>query len=165
MATKVITNTAMGGDVSSSSPTTGQRLLFNGTNWVNDTSLVDYGFSLNILSASVLTLFTIPVQIAAAPGANKFIQLTSIAYRLIYNSVPYATDLDLIIKVAAASSYQSLTNNILGQTTSVITVNDGMASGEAVTNSPLIVTTLTENPTAGNSVLQIYGSYKIVTLL
>lgn len=131
---------------------------------------------ITIPTASVLTLNSIPYQIAAAPGAGYAIQVISANARIkTYGGVAYATNVTITLisdTAISASNYQALNNTILQRTSSCIKgftlVATGGGAGDDnsvfIENKALMAYVLTGNPTAGNSDIIINVLYRIITL-
>lgn len=122
----------------------------------------------SLSSAEILSLSTVPKTLIAAPGAGKFINVLSVAFRLNFNSVAYATNTTLRLEIGSFNPIVG-TNTIIASSTTDFIVCSPTQSLE-VSGSPDWVNTLlrakilTANPTAGNSTLDIYISYNILTL-
>lgn len=124
---------------------------------------------ISLTSAQILALFTTPRQLVAAPGIGKMIEVLSIFGRLNFNSVAYATNTNLNFYLG--SSVLSLASNInlINGTSSrigkfVFTAISGSTNGNMQENAAVMVNVPGSNPTAGNSTLDLYVTYKIVTL-
>lgn len=119
-------------------------------------------------SAEILAAFTTPKTLISAPGAGKFINVLSAAFRLNFNSAAYATNTTLRLEMGSFSPIVA-TNTILASTTVDFIVASPTQTLE-VSGSPdwvnvaLKAKVLTGNPTAGNSTLDFYISYNILTL-
>lgn len=131
----------------------------------------EYCASLVIPSAQVLTLNGTPLQIVAAPGGGKAIEVISVSGALTWNSAAYATNTNLQIYSATANDPQFEEDNLLESTASRIlkfeAVDGGAGSPTAtqiVENQALLVKVETGNPTAGDSDIEVYVKYRIITL-
>jgi hypothetical protein len=118
----------------------------------------------SISSAEILNSFTTPIELIAAPGAGKMIQVLSFACNFTYNGITYATN---------------TTAQLLQGSTLVRTFNlNFAASGQiyaAPSAPPLLVSsslenenisfsTQTGNPTAGDGTFDIHITYTVITL-
>lgn len=128
--------------------------------------------NLDLTSSQVLSLNSTPIELVAAPGTGKAIQMVSAIARIAtYGGSPYATNTSLILIANGASGtdYQMACGSILART-SICIKNFGQQTGGAnnvsqyIENSSILATVLTGNPTAGNSDIKIYSSYRIITL-
>lgn len=118
-----------------------------------------------ITSAQILSSNTTPVQIVAAPGAGKVIVLIRATTKLIYATTPYATNVSSTLRLGT-----SIGNNV----TTGFNLIDGSVNKwsmvEPITanftnnleNLPLNFTTLTGDPTAGDSDMIMTVYYTIV---
>jgi hypothetical protein len=117
-------------------------------------------------SSEILALFTTPKVLIAAQGANTIINVISIAASLVYNSTPYATNTDIQFSINSLSNlatYSGFLANTSSQIkVSTITSSEGSTSG--ATNRSLKLISLSGNPTAGNSTLDIYITYNVISL-
>jgi hypothetical protein len=135
-----------------------------------DTNMI-YSASLSITTAQVLQLNSTPLEIVAAPGAGKYIEVVS-ASALIetYGGTPYATNTDLQLINPTAGEYQALIQDILKSTTPRIRFfSQSGATGSTtltsiIPNTALQVNVASGNPTAGNSDIKIKVLYRIVTI-
>lgn len=121
-----------------------------------------------IPTASVLNLFSSPYLLVAAPPPGYYILVVEACCKVIYNSAPYATYTSLEFKTDTADISQYLILTVLNANTTKIITGRYDASAPNNTTTQLIsgkalyLTTTTGNPTAGNSDLDIYLTYKIV---
>jgi hypothetical protein len=117
-----------------------------------------------ISSAQILALNTTPITLVAAGGAGTVIEPITKFLFLDYNSAAYATNTNLRLIIngsvldtaadvltGAADTYRYLTAGLSSTTTNIV-------------NQPLTIDVATGNPTAGNSPLYVYITYRIITL-
>lgn len=125
---------------------------------------------LTIPTASVLTLYTTPLTIIAAPGAGYAIEVISAAYRLRFNSIAYATNTTLrLIQDTADVPVGSSVSTALAATITQMSDLNGITnptSGQTkiIENKALKVQVGVGDPTAGNSDVDIYVTYRLITL-
>lgn len=117
-----------------------------------------------ISSAEILDLNTTPKELIPAPGAGKVIQVLSILSNYTYGTVTYATatDLEYLYGAATTSTYTDATS--LASTVNLLAYPTAEPPGEVYSNSNLNLHVQSANPTAGDGTLDIYITYKIVTL-
>jgi hypothetical protein len=129
-----------------------------------------YEATVTITTAQVLQLNTTPIQIIAAPGAGKYIEVVSASVSVTYNSIPYITNTILILINTGAVARQ-FTNTGALQTT--VTTNflfvpsnqiNASTDTQCITNTALNVSTATGNTTLGNSDIKVKVIYRIVTI-
>lgn len=132
-----------------------------------------YQKSLEMSTAQVLALFTTPRQIIASPGAGKAIQVISAFARIpTYGGVIYATNTTLLLNTTTGigTEAQALNDQMLlcaGAVSKQFTTQAGQvsATSQLHANEPLLVSVLNGNPTAGNSNIEVYVAYRIITLI
>jgi len=127
----------------------------------------------SLTSAQILNLYSTPQIIVPSAGAGTYIQPLGIDFSLTYGTTAYATHTQLYAynngngnpSLAFASN-----NSILIVTQSSVASNYVNGGGfalpvplSAMENQPLMLTVATGNPTAGDSILDIYVTYKVVT--
>ena len=86
---------------------------------------------------------------------------------MVYNSVPYATNTQLQLQTDGATVYQAvLSSMILSSTSDVFTGVSiiGTSVTTIIENAPLLVNINTGNPTAGDSDITVYLSYRLIEL-
>lgn len=122
---------------------------------------------ISITSAQVLTLFSVPVLAVSAPGAGFHIRVTSCSCKLTFNSVAYATSVDIFISTATANNIQyqiigglngTVTGNKLGVSDQAIYATDT----QLISNQAVYIQASGADPTAGNSNIIVYITYEIV---
>lgn len=123
--------------------------------------------SLLIPSADVLQLNTTPQTIVAAQGAGTVIEVVSAFANIDFNSVAYATNIDMQLITETAIDEQALAE--INATVSQIgkfrlTHISAPSSTQLLDNQALTVTVLTGNPTAGDSDITVYVLYRVITL-
>ena len=112
-------------------------------------------------------LFRSPITLIAAPGVGKVIQLIGAIYRLTYNSSPYGS-----VTCQLAFDTSATTQGLSTFSATIITQTDnGLGNlvflsntDNLIENKALVFRALTSNPTGGNSPIDLYLTYRIVTL-
>ena len=123
---------------------------------------------LTIASADVLHLNTTPIEIVDAPGAGYAIEVISASMKMVYNSATYATNTSLELLTAGATNSQAST--VIKNSASTIrrfadaTTLASATATQLVENAALNVTVASGDPTAGDSDITIYVTYRIITL-
>jgi hypothetical protein len=123
---------------------------------------------LTIATADVLHLNTTPIEIVAAPGAGYAIEVISASMKMVYNSATYATNTSLELLTAGATNSQAST--VIKNSASTIrrfadaTTLASATATQLVDNAALNVTVASGDPTAGDSDITIYVTYRIITL-
>jgi hypothetical protein len=130
----------------------------------------EFTFDVTIPAADVLTLNT-PYDLVPAQGANKIIVPTSIQGQIIYGTTPYATDGEIDIYCGGTRSVFILPpdDGFLFSTVSrvvnaFVSVTSTSTDTQYVANQPLTIKTVGANPTAGDSDIRIYGTYKVIDI-
>ena len=123
---------------------------------------------LTIATADVLHLNTTPIEIVAAPGAGYAIEVISASMKMVYNSATYATNTSLELLTTGATNSQASTT-IKNSASTIRRFADAttLASATAtqlVENAALNVTVASGDPTAGDSDITVYVTYRIITL-
>ena len=135
---------------------------------VNNNCVCIKSTSLTIATADVLTLNATPIEIVAAPGAGYAIEVLSASMKVVFNSVAYATNTALELTSSGADIKQ-FDGDLLGATVSkigLINRDYRPTSGQTqiIENAALNVSVDTGNPTAGDSDIKVYVTYRIITL-
>jgi hypothetical protein len=123
---------------------------------------------LTIATADVLQLNTTPIEIVAAPGAGYAIEVISASMKMVYNSATYATNTSLELLTAGATNSQ--TSTVIKNSASTIrrfadaTTLASATATQLVDNAALNVTVASGDPTAGDSDITVYVTYRIITL-
>lgn len=125
--------------------------------------------SLSVPTAEVLTLNSVPVLVASAPGVGYAILVESVIARINYAGVIYATNLNLQVifsgageAVAESSSFLVRTANGIVNIPLVYTV--GAAVSQILENTDLYLTVEAGDPTAGTSDIFVTVTYSIVAV-
>jgi hypothetical protein len=123
---------------------------------------------LTIASADVLTLNTTPIEIVAAPGAGFAIEVLSATVKIDFNTTPYATNTNLHIG-SGGGNVAMLDLQCLDASASTIRKFSvypatGAANLQILENQTLGISVETGDPTAGDSDITIYVTYRIITL-
>jgi hypothetical protein len=127
--------------------------------------------SLTISTADVLTLNATPVPFGLTVAAGTAIYVMGTYGKLTYNSATYATNGNLLVRSVGTTAPQAAftANGFLFGTTTRISTGT-MTGGVGVTDDQLIdgadieCYVSTGNPTAGDSDITIYVTYRIITL-
>lgn len=130
-----------------------------------------YCTSLVIPTASVLTLNGTPLTIVAAPGAGYAIQVIGASGKMTYNTTAYTTNgkFQLILDTATKSQTETSANGFLFGTVSRMVsfpLVQPTAVGETqiIENKALQVKVDSANPAAGDSDIEVFVQYRIITL-
>ncbi len=131
-----------------------------------DEGALQYHYKRLVLtSADILTSFATPIEIVAAPGANKMLIPIEMIARTDYGTGTYATNTTL--RLLWNSVTQAWDTIDLARTEDYIQIENyyDVVSVEAnVVNQNLTLQTQTGNPTAGDGTMTIYLWYIILTL-
>ena len=144
-----------------------------GDNWVSSPFTGTGGAiikeaSLTIASADVLTLNSTPITIVPAQGAGTVIEVLSAFVSIDFNTTAYATNtfIQLIVNGATTAQYGGGILNATVATTKKLPEISTTSSTttQLITNAALQVSTLIGNPTAGDSDITVYVTYRIIEL-
>ena len=122
---------------------------------------------LEIPTASVLTLNSVPIELIAAPGAGFAVELISVSMKMVFNSVAYATNTKLrIITTGATQEQVEFHTAVLSSASSTFNgISKASQSGtNLIENAAVNATVDVGDPTAGDSDITIYATYRIITL-
>ena len=121
-----------------------------------------------IPTAQVLTLNSIPVQLVAAPGAGYAIEVLSAIVKIDFNTTAYSSNTVLdIINTGATKPIKSLPClNATVDTIRDITPSSSTTATQTqmLENVALMATSNSADPTAGDSDITIYVTYRIIEL-
>jgi hypothetical protein len=128
-------------------------------------------FDVTIASADILTMNASPIQLVGAQGGGLGIELVSCTGSITYNSVTYATQGDIVIKCATATTEQAYFTSarlLFGTITRTACAQFGFITGSGATsttvvaNQALIAQVNSAEPTAGNSTIRLQGLYRVI---
>ena len=118
----------------------------------------------SLTSSEVLNVFTTNKVLIAAPGAGKFIRLWGASFNLDFNSAAYSGNaLRIVIPAGVLTSSTIYTGS---SDTFSVSGFLGSIAGDPTDfiNQPLKLDTTGGNPTTGNSPLDVYLTYSILSL-
>jgi hypothetical protein len=128
-------------------------------------------FNVLIPSAQVLDIFSNPVTIVPAQGANTIIVPISGQGQMIYGTTPYATDGEIDFYCGGSRPVMGLPADdgfLFGTVSRVVNAILAFTSNptdtQYVANQPLTLKTVGSNPTAGDSDIRAFGTYIVLTL-
>ncbi len=122
---------------------------------------------ISIPTGEILTLNGTPVELIAAPGAGKIILPKYYVYSLTWNSVAYDTNTNLQWLYDTGTAFSPTDQSILEDTQDFIVLKSfvtAVTTEGVLQNKKLSITVQTGNPANGNSVLDVYIWYQILTL-
>lgn len=112
-------------------------------------------------SAEILALFTTPIELVPAPGANKYIHVISASAYNNFNTVAYANGVDqLLLRVNA--NVWTFPNSFTEAVADTANMGAVVPDLPIQLNQELDITTSTANPTLGDGTITITVLYKIV---
>lgn len=123
-----------------------------------------------IATADVLTLNSTPVELIAATGAGTAISVVDAFVNVKWDDgtpVAYATNTDMLIEVAGGNHEQMRNTSALAVTAQTYTKFvpvDGEDKHALLENAAINLTVESGDPTAGNSEIDIFILYRVVTL-
>ncbi len=118
-----------------------------------------------ISTAQILTGNSVPVDIIAAPGANRVLVPVAAFVYYDYNSIAYATNVDFQLQINGRLVFNvaSMLDQVADQFVLMSVTNSGVTSS-TYANQALKFKVTTGDPTAGNSPIYIKVVYTIVDL-
>ena len=123
-----------------------------------------------IPTAQVLTLNTTPIALGISVPTGTIAVAQSAIFYGNFNSVAYATNVDIGIKTVGTTDFQLAGDDFLNFSVSRILSMGGQTStatstdNQFITGADLEVYAIGGNPTAGDSDITIYVTYRIITL-
>ena len=137
-----------------------------GTSWAvchsaSSTDNPTFYSEITLSSAEILALNVTPKQLVPAPGAGRIIVPLQYISAMTFNSVPYATNVNLR---ARNPSETNLSNLIFSLDSPLSDIRIVQTQLYAVANENLEVYVSTGNPTAGDSTMTVGVYYKIHTV-
>ncbi len=122
--------------------------------------------SLSITSAQVLALNSTPLEIVAAQGAGKAIEVISVSVNIDFTSAAYATNTTLQAITSGATVAQ-FEENVLGATVSTIkklaeVTSSSATSTQLLANAALNIQAKTGDPVTGDSDIEVFVLYRIL---
>ena len=122
----------------------------------------------SLTTGQILALNTTPIDLVAAPGAGKVTIIDFIVLSLTFNSIVYATNtvLQLVYDTGVAYTFDSNTT-LLASADAIFTrhVGDDVEPAAGyLQNKKVSITVGTGDPTAGDSAMDVYTFYQILTL-
>jgi hypothetical protein len=131
----------------------------------------EFTFDVTIPSADVLTLNTTPIDLVPAQGANTIIVPTTILAEMDYNTTPYATEGEVDVFCGGTRHAFTLPPDdgfLFGTVSRIVqaipVITTSATSTQYVANQPLTLSMQGGNPTAGDSDIRIFGTYKVIDI-
>lgn len=143
----------------------GQIQYYDGTQWQYLASTSDAVMSVTrtLSSAEILDLFTTPVTLIPAQGANRVIVPNELIYKYNYGGTAYDTNGEPInILFLGSNQVYRIGDSEIEGSASIIGIES--PSGVLVENTPLSIQAQTQNPTLGNGTLTITIYYRVITV-
>lgn len=120
-----------------------------------------------LTSAQILALFSTPITLIPAPGANKYISIDEILAKNTFNSVAYTGANALEVRYTDGSG-QKLTGDLasafIDAAATRVDKAVGAATAVAVANAAVVAAVPTANPAAGNGTITLDILYRVVTI-
>jgi len=118
----------------------------------------------SLSSAQILNLGSVPVTLVASPGVGKFIQILSVTGRMNFGTVAYDTSTHLQVFTGALAGISFTDQNLLGSRFTINYAFNGPANVNTDEDVPVQIQVELANPATGDGTLDIYVTYKIITL-
>jgi hypothetical protein len=127
---------------------------------------VPYTIKKSVTSPQLLALNTTPIEVIAAPGAGKAIQVLGAFIAYTYATAAYATNTTLLlVNSTGTNEIASDGGSLISDTSSnkgYMTIAGGINS--IVTNDSVVIEAQTGDPTDGGGTIDVYVTYQIITL-
>lgn len=125
--------------------------------------------SVTMTTAELLVGFGTPKLIIAAPSASYAIEVLSTSFKMTYNTTPYATNTTMAVYTDTATVNQFESTTFLAGTVTrtirgLLQGLSGATSTQIIAGKAVYASVKTGNPTAGDSDITIYVSYRLITL-
>lgn len=167
-----VTFSASGGLTGATSPlgVSGSNVVINanGINTANVAVNLIQHVHVQLSSAQVLSLNTSAVQLIAAPGANKWINVMRWSTTMIYNTTTYVSGGNINLfydNTHTTAAATQLSNSAYTPGSSTVASAVGIAAaqlGSTSLNQPVYIQCIASNPTTGNSPLDVDVWYSII---
>jgi len=142
------------------------NIILNGTDLQDVFNAVLINATINVPSADVLNLGTTPYLLIDSPGAGYFIQVLTASCKVNFNTTAYATSTTLYINTDTANIQQHNLIDTLNTTLTRIGVSSqqvtSVSDTQLISDKAIYLTSAGVDPTAGDSDIVIYLSYKII---
>lgn len=127
-----------------------------------------YQVKIHITSAQLLTANSVPVLCVSAPMAGIAIRVLNASIGLTFNTTPYASNVNCLL-ITDTSNKEQVRATILDATVStdrrvVDTSAQGVTDTQIISGKALYFKVETGNPTLGNSSIDVYITYELITL-
>jgi hypothetical protein len=145
------------------------ELVYDGTNLQimgNTRSTSDVKTARVVLSSSqILNGFTTPVQVIAAPGAGKFIQLMEVAQIYYFGTTAYLTNTNGNLDYNGSTTmFQSMNFSGVANSVSMRLHNQIGPATSVIENTAITWFVSGGNPTAGDGTIELDITYRIIDL-
>jgi len=121
----------------------------------------------SLSAAQIRTANSVPVSLISAPGAGKVIEVLSGSVNFQYGTVAFDSGSTAFgLQINTAATYQFAANGYLNGTSNVFALIGVTYSNttQLVANEPLNFVLLGADATVGDSTMDIYINYRIITL-
>jgi hypothetical protein len=125
---------------------------------------------IQLTSAQVLTLNTATLDAVPTPGVGKAIEIVSASALLDFNSTAYSGNVTLDLITDTATVAQMTETRALASTVKrvckfdVVPMTSTPTATQIIEDKSVKLKVATGNPVAGNSIVKVYITYKIITL-
>ena len=149
--------------------TDGDTLLANlddlNKNFFGDIKVVN----LTVTTAQILALNSTPIELIAAQGAGKTIEIISASTKLVYVSAAYATNTNLQLLTSGATNAQFDDGKVLTATVSTHWKFEALQPTSAtdtqlIENAALNVSVATGDPITGDSDIEVFVLYRLIAV-
>jgi hypothetical protein len=170
----VLTNcTGTAAGLTAGTVTTNANMTGDVTSVGNATTIIDtyktYTTKISLSSAEILALNSSPKQLLPAPGSGKTYELLGVLCNMNFISAAYAANTTLQVLYSGAALVVATNSNIINATVDKIgkmalSAISAAGSTQYLENTALNLNVGGGNPTTGDGTLDIYLTYKIITL-
>ena len=120
--------------------------------------------SVRVGAGDMNNLDTVAVNIIAAPGAGKAIQIVSASIKMDFNTTAYSFPAPLQFTVLAGLPQMTILNTVVNVSTNVFSTVIPIASGFIAENTAVKLTTSAPSATTGDSNVDFDILYRIITV-
>lgn len=124
-----------------------------------------YSASLDLTAAQIKTLNTIPLEIVAAPGTNKAIEIISSSCKYTYGGTPFtSTNLTLVVDTAVSEQASDPGTILTGTANWFGRLTVVPASGTQLVVNKSLKVKADADSAVGNSTATVYVLYRLITV-
>lgn len=117
---------------------------------------------ISVTTGEILTLFSVPKELVTAAAGSEIYEILAVTARYNYGTLTYTTNLDMVVTQGGTKMWENTT--LLGLGAGAVETFTQIGEATLLQGNNIVLSVAAGNPAVGDGSLDIYITYKTVTV-